>query len=427
MRILLTGATGFIGRHLVRALLADGHQLVCTARRAAAAVTPGVSWIAADFTQDTDPVVWMARLSGIDAVINAVGVFRERGAQTFKALHSDTPRALFTACAEASVGTVIQLSALGADEGATTSYHLSKKAADDYLATLPLHACIVQPSLVYGMDGTSAAAFKTLASMPFTLRFGHGAQLVQPIHVDDVVAAIVGLLRPGASVAPGRIPLVGPRALPFTDYLAALRRAMGLGPMRLLTLPDALARLIARAGALVPAALQPAILLDPDALSMLNRGNCADPAATRALVGQPLRALETFIEHPRMEARDAKLGWLLPVLRLAIVFVWLATALVSYGVYPVEQSYQLLARSGIPPALQPLMLYGAATFDLLLGLAILLVRRRWIWHAQLALIGFYTVVIAIQLPEFLIHPYGPLIKNIPMLAAIWLLAEFEER
>jgi hypothetical protein len=45
----------------------------------------------------------------------------------------------------------------------------------------------------------------------------------------------------------------------------------------------------------------------------------------------------------------------------------------------------------------------------------------------LALIGFYTVVIAFKLPEFLLHPYGPLTKNLPMLAAIWLLYELEER
>jgi cell division protein FtsW (lipid II flippase) len=73
------------------------------------------------------------------------------------------------------------------------------------------------------------------------------------------------------------------------------------------------------------------------------------------------------------------------------------------------------------------MLYGAAGFDLLLGLGIVFVkRRRWLWLAQLALIGFYTVVIAIRLPEFLLHPYGPLTKNLPMLAAIWLLYQLEE-
>jgi hypothetical protein len=101
---------------------------------------------------------------------------------------------------------------------------------------------------------------------------------------------------------------------------------------------------------------------------------------------------------------------------------------VSAGLYPVEQSYQLLERTGVPAALAPLMLYGAAGLDLLLGIAtLMLAHRRWLWLAQLGLIGFYSIVIAFRLPEFLLHPYGPLTKNLPMLAAIWLLYELEEK
>jgi hypothetical protein len=115
------------------------------------------------------------------------------------------------------------------------------------------------------------------------------------------------------------------------------------------------------------------------------------------------------------------------LLRLSIAFVWIATALVSALLYPAEQSYQLLERTGVPAAWAPIMLYGAAGCDLVLGLGtLLLVRRRRLWQVQLALIGLYSLVIAIRLPEFLLHPYGPLTKNVPMLAAIWLLYRSEE-
>lgn len=433
MRILLTGASGFIGQHLLHALLAEGHDVVCAVRdpgrRGALPDHPRLSAIHADFAHDTDKSVWVARLSGIDAVINTVGIFRERGTQTFANLHTRTPRALFAACAESDdVHMVVQLSALGADEGANTAYHLSKKAADDYLALLPIRAAIVQPSLVYGPDGASARVFKAMASLPFAVRLGDAPQLVQPIHVDDVVAAIVTLLRQrlytdkaeGGPVR--RIALVGPRALPFVDYLAALRRAMGMGRLRVLPLPGGLAQLLARAGAWLPGAL-----LDPDALRMLDRGNAADPGPTLRLLGRPPRDIASFVVDPGAERARAKLDWLLPVLRLAIAAVWIATAIVSAFVYPAADSYDLLARSGIPAHLRPLMLYGASVFDLLLGLGTLLLRRRrWLWLAQLALIGFYTIVIAIRLPEFLVHPYGPLTKNLPMLAAIWLLYELEK-
>lgn len=421
MRILLTGASGFIGRHLQAAVLADGHDLVCTTRQPGASSNPRLSYIHADFTENSDKSAWTARLRDIDVVINAVGIFKESGKQTFAALHTDTPCALFAACADAGrVQLVIQVSALGADSGANTAYHLSKKAADDFLASLPLRAIIVQPSLVYGRDGASARAFRTLASMPLTVRFGTAPQLVQPIHADDLAAAICALIRrPAAGAGAERIALVGPAALSFTAYLAALRRAMGMGRQRVLGLPDSLARMVARLGF---------GLLDRDALRMLDRGSTADPAMTARLLGHAPRPVENFIEYPSAERSQAMLGWLLPLLRIAIAAVWIATALVSYGLYPVGQSYALLERTGVPPAWAPLMLYGAASIDLLIGLGILLLhRRRWLWLAQLVLVGFYTAVIAWKLPEFLLHPYGPLTKNLPMLAAIWLLYELEEK
>jgi uncharacterized protein YbjT (DUF2867 family) len=436
MRILLTGASGFIGQHLLQALLAEGHEVVCALRTVKQSSDPRLSIIHADFTKDTGKSVWLARLSGIDTVINTVGIFRESGAQTFDKLHVQTPRALFAACAESEdVHMIVQLSALGADAQADSAYHLSKKAADDYLASLPVRACIVQPSLVYGSDGASARVFKAMASMPFALRFGDAPQLVQPIHIDDVVAAIVALLRrrlymdrgdtlgdAGSAGNAQRITLVGPQALPFTDYLAALRAAMGMGRLRVLRLPGRLARLLARLGRWLPGGL-----LDPEALRMLDRGNTDDPGQTQRLLGRPARPIASFVLDPRAERARAKLDWLLPVLRLSIAAVWIVTAFVSAFVYPVAGSYELLARTGVPEALRPLMLYGASVFDLLLGLGILLLkRRRWLWLAQLGLIGFYTVVIAWKLPEFLAHPYGPLTKNLPMLAAIWLLYALEE-
>ena len=428
MRILLTGASGFIGQHLLQALLAEGHHVVCAVRKPKTSTDPRLSYVHADFANDTDKSVWLARLSRVEAVVNTVGIFRESGRQTFQRLHTLAPRALFAACAESDdVRMVIQLSALGADAQADSRYHLSKKAADDYLASLPLRAYIVQPSLVYGKEGASAAVFKTLASMPLSVRFGSAPQLVQPVHVDDVVAAIVALLRHRLPLAPGstamRIPLVGPEVLSFSDYLARLRAALGIrGRQWVLPLPNFLARLLAKAGRWLPGAL-----LDDDALRMLDRGNTGDAAVITHLLGRAPAPIASFVTDPRAERTLAKLGWLLPTLRWSIVAVWIATAIVSFGLYPVEASYELLARTGIPPSLQPLMLYGAASFDLLLGLGIaFLARRRWLWLAQLGLIGFYTVVIAFKLPEFLLHPYGPLTKNLPMLAAIWLLYEMEE-
>jgi uncharacterized protein YbjT (DUF2867 family) len=101
--ILITGASGFIGRHLADALLRDGHRVVCAVRDPARMQDSRFGYVAVDFTRDADAASWLARLAGIDVVINAVGILREHQTQTFEAIHSRTPRALFAACLQAGV------------------------------------------------------------------------------------------------------------------------------------------------------------------------------------------------------------------------------------------------------------------------------------------------------------------------------------
>lgn len=426
MVVLLTGASGFIGRHLAEALLAAGHQVVCAVRDPARMRDTRMRYVRADFTRDFEPDAWLPRLAGVDAVINAVGIIRETGTQTFDAIHARAPCALFAACAASRVRKVIQISALGADEQAQSSYHLSKKKADDFLRGLPLDSVIIQPSLVYGRGGTSALLFTTLAGLPLIGLPGSGMQKVQPVHLDDVVAAVMAAL--DHPLDRGTIlPVVGPKPMTMRDFLGGLRRLMGMGRAHFMPVPMPLMRLGAAAGKLLPSSL-----LDPETLQMLERGNTGSPARLSALLGRPPRALDTFIEPGEAGTvrLRARLNWLLPLLRVSIALVWIVTGIVSLGLYPVEESYALLGRTGIPPALQPLMLYGAALLDFAFGIGTLVLSGRWrkrLWLAQLALILFYTVIITFRLPEFWLHPYGPLLKNLPMLAAIWLLYEMEDK
>lgn len=111
-----------------------------------------------------------------------------------------------------------------------------------------------------------------------------------------------------------------------------------------------------------------------------------------------------------------------PWLRAAIGLMWIVTGVISLGVYPREASYELLARSGMPDMLQPYALFGAALLDIILGVLCFIPRRPpWLWMAQAVLILFYTLVISIKLPEFWLHPYGPILKNVPILAVLVLL------
>ena len=407
MRVLVVGASGFIGGRIARRLEAAGVAVTCGER-------PQM-----DLARDLDPEDWHARLEGIDVVVNAAGVFRDSDSGTLEAVHARGPAALFAACAARGTK-VVQLSALGADEGAVTAFHRSKRAGDEALLALDVPSLVLQPALVFGTGGSSARLFSMLASMPAIPVPARGEQRIQPVHVDDVASAVVSAVG-NAQFPRARVAAVGPRATTLREFLATLRTALGLGPARFITVPRALVGAASRLGV---------GLLDRDAWSMLQRGNTADPSDFARLLGREPRAAESFVtpqeaDYLRLRAR---LDWLLPILRFSIAFIWIVAGVVSMGLYPVERSLALLAPVGLEGVLAYIALYGAAALDLALGLATLLARRRRaLWLLQIGVILAYTAIITVFLPEQWLHPYGPVAKNVPLLAALLLLHQLEER
>jgi uncharacterized protein YbjT (DUF2867 family) len=425
VRIFLAGASGFIGKHLLHALEAAGHEVTCGVR-GVASVGGVAAWeaVAIDYANDSKSD-WKTRLAGIDIVINSVGMLNERGDATFDALHVSGPRALFEACIEAGVRKVIQVSALGADADAQSRYHTTKRAGDDLLTALPLVWVIVQPSLVYGEGGASARLFAMMAALPAIPLPGDGAQCVQPVHVNDLCELIVRLAET-SDYDRRRVPAVGPHALTMRDMLAALRRGMGLTAPVFVRVPMFLMRAAAALGDRLPG-----LMLNRETLGMLTRGNVGSAELITRALKRPPRAVEAFIapREARPVANEARLNWLLPLLRASIAAVWIVTGVLSLGIYPVSESYALLARTGLTGTVAAIALYGAALLDVAFGIAIYTMRRHrvWLWRAQMLLIAGYTLIITIHLPEFWLHPYGPVLKNLPLLAAILVLHEFEER
>ena len=421
-------------------LLAAGHVLRLASRHPGVP-RPGVEYVHADFARDVEAATWMPRLTGIDVVINAVGIFREHGAQRFEPLHTRTPRALFEACALMGVGRVITISALGADEGAKSAYHHSKRAGDDFLLAYVPNGVVVQPSLVFSADGASSRQFLAMATWPLLLAIGGKAQ-VQPVHLDDAADAITALAlcdagkidqaiaaRDDSDEAPAageamearRIPLAGPQALTLVAYLQALRTGLGLAPAAVLHPPRALVAAAAILGGALPGSL-----LDPEALRMLERGNTASSRPLQQLIGRPPRAPGHFIDAHMapLLRRTVSLDWLLGLMRLALAIVWFTAAATSLGIYPREDSYAMLARLGITGSAGVLALFGASLCDLVLGVATLACPLRWqrrLWQAQIVLILFYSVAIAWALPEYWRHPFGPMVKNLPILVALCML------
>jgi uncharacterized protein YbjT (DUF2867 family) len=416
VNVLVCGARGFLGAAICERLREAGHTVVKGVREPRA-----VDELAVDFSRDLTLDAWLPKLAGIDAVVNAVGILVERKGQRFADIHERAPIALFTACSAAGVRRVVQVSALGAERGGS-AYFDSKLAADTFLTTQPVAWQICRPSLVYGAGGKSAAFFRALASLPVCAVPAQGRQMLQPIHVDDFAQAVLRLLDP-ATPARQCVELVGATRVAYRDMLSSYRRQMGFPRALTLSVPGWLIGVSAAVLDPIPGAM-----LTRDTWKMLRAGNAGDAAQTALLLQRPPKGVDDFIEPVQaLSMRQQALAqWRPGLLRGVLALVWIWTACVSLFMYPLRESLALLAQVHLAGPVATAALYGAGLLDLTFGVATLLIPCRRLWLAQAALIAFYTLIIAIAMPEFVIHPFGPLLKNLPILALLFLLVAEEK-
>lgn len=115
----------------------------------------------------------------------------------------------------------------------------------------------------------------------------------------------------------------------------------------------------------------------------------------------------------------------LGLIRTTLAIIWLVTGILSLGIYPQQDSLHLLSRLGLHGVPALATLYLAATLDIVLGLLTLVMRTKIIWVLQALLIFLYTLMISFWLPEFWLHPFGPILKNLAILVLLWLLYQYE--
>ena len=419
MNILLTGATGFIGLALLRSLLAQGHQVTacCRDTKQLLLADDALKILTVDFANTDSVAFWLPHLQGIEAVINAVGIIAETPRQSFAQLHTAAPIALFTAAAQAGVKRILQISALGANEQASTAYQLSKKAADDALRALAVDWFVLQPSVVYGDRARSSALLHALAASPVHILPEGGKQLLQPIAIEDLVTVVVCCLKTDHTQQ--TLALVGAEAISYAELLQGLRRRLGKAPADCYTVSYRALFVMARFTLLLN---EP--ILSKDNIVMLSRGNTANVLAVSQLLQRSPANIRQFFNQPATQAErwHAELYFLKPVLCWVIALVWLWSGITSLFFYPHQQSYQLLAALGITSSLvATIALYGLALLDIALGIATLCrYRVSNLLLGQMAIVLVYSVVVSIALPEFVFHPFGAVLKNLPFLMCLWI-------
>lgn len=195
MKILVTGAGGFIGGGVCRAALEAGHRVVGVARSGkpagGAGWTERVAWVAADVLK---PETWRAHLEGCGAVIHCVGIIRERPERgiTFERMSGDAGVVAVGEAERAGVGAFVFFSASAKPPFIPESYITAKRRAEKAVLAARLRGVVFRPGLVYGPGRAVAALPAMMVQLATRLPIvGAKARESRPLRVETVARAAV--------------------------------------------------------------------------------------------------------------------------------------------------------------------------------------------------------------------------------------------
>ena len=115
----------------------------------------------------------------------------------------------------------------------------------------------------------------------------------------------------------------------------------------------------------------------------------------------------------------------LKLIRSVLAIIWMVTGILSLGIFPQQESLALLEQLGLHGPAALVALYASASLDIVLGILTLARPSRMLWRAQATLVATYSIIITIYLPLYWLHPFGPVLKNLPILLLLWLLHQHE--
>lgn len=252
--VCILGGTGFVGRHLVNRLAAEGVRCRILTRRPHRhrhiGVARGSTLVEANVHDRAELV---RQFAGQDAVINLVGILNEGGGESFRRAHYELPLSVLAACQSAGVPRLLHMSALNADaQGGTSDYLKTKGAAEDYLHANAGGVAVTsfRPSVIFGPDDSFFNRFATLLRIPGPFPLACPKARFAPVYVGDVAEAFARALDdPGTFDQ--RYDLCGPRVFTLRELVDYTVEAMG-ERKPILELNDTLSRLQAKVLGVMP-------------------------------------------------------------------------------------------------------------------------------------------------------------------------------
>jgi len=235
--VVVLGGSGFVGRHIVARLSAQGFRVIVPTRRRESArhliLLPTVEVVETDVCADGA----LARLvADATAVVNLVGILHSSGRDTFDRVHVDLTRNVVQACKSAGVARLLHMSALGASPDAPSQYLRSKGTAEAIVAASGLQWTIFRPSVIFGEEDRFLNTFARLSALLPLIALASAGARFQPVFVGDVAHCFVHALGDELTVR-SRYDLCGPRAYTLRELVAYagevtgnVRPILALGP-----------------------------------------------------------------------------------------------------------------------------------------------------------------------------------------------------
>ncbi|MBW6422640.1 SDR family oxidoreductase [Rhizobium sp. XQZ8] len=426
MKILILGATGFIGSAILQRLASDGHEITGLGRapEKARLKWPVARWIKADLARLT-ATDWQPLVDKHDVILNCAGALQDGLSDDLVATQQEAMLTLYAAAKSLGGRLVVQISARTDGAAGSQAFLRTKRQADDALVASGLPFVILRPALVIGRNAHGGTALlRSLASFPFVLPLVHAESPVATVSMNDVAEAVSRAVN--GSILPRSDLDLAAEETPSLAELVRLHRAwLGLAPAPVVTLPAALAKPVTW-GADLAGKLGWRSPLRSTAIAVMSEGVLGKRRGPEGF--EPAGAAATLTECPSgvQDLWFARLYLLKPVMILTLSLFWLLSGLVPL-VDPGAAAAHFSAF--LPASAAMAVTLATCLVDILLGITVIV--RPMARRALLGMMAVSVIYLAggtLFEGQLWLDPLGPLVKVLPSLVLTLIaLATLDER
>ncbi|MGN6303497.1 MAG: complex I NDUFA9 subunit family protein [Mesorhizobium sp.] len=229
--VTVFGGTGFVGRRIVKHLLAQGLEVRTVSRhppRGEASLVLGGKAPQSIQANILDPSSIAGAIAGSIAVVNAVSLYVERGKETFERVHVQAASDLAKAARDVGVEKFIQISGLGSDARSPSAYISARGRGEEAVKAAFSSATIVRPAVMTGPDDAFLTAVVRLVRLlPVYPLFGNGETLLQPVYVEDVAEGIARIASRAPATDGANFEFAGPHVYAYRDLVREVATLLG--------------------------------------------------------------------------------------------------------------------------------------------------------------------------------------------------------